>query len=339
MVYEGIRDGFNFVIGKLMANITLLMGIVMILYGALGLYWDYFFDENMLFSVAVYASPLVMGVAVLLDKHRSIFFAVGMYAVALGISRLLSHLPQIFSFEMMEEVMGLVMGYMAGNLVYTGIRYMMSNSRRIFWIVIGSGMFAALNAIDILMYVLTETNLNNFIDDEGDTLVTLLMVLLYIVLVLSKPVQESTDLARLSRAFAGHRLTTVSGPDISVDPESVTFILHFCDGTLPESEMTGFREGPVHQEYTFLFHDGIRYGTAFLRRWYGPDGPVYMTFAEHSEGSVFGSNTMRVIDIMMSGNRLIVGFEGAKTGVFRIRSREEENGPQFYRGRPKGAVR
>ena len=328
-----------FVISKVMGNLTILMGIVMILYASLGLYWDYKFDQNMLYSISIYFMPFTLGLAILFDRHRSIFFAVGMYAIALGTSRFINYCPMIFDANIFEEAMGLGLTFMAGNLVYSGFRYIMSNSRGIFWVLVGSGMFAALLAIELILYVVTEPNLETFISDEGDNTVTLAMILLYLILVSSNTVRNSTDLARMSRAFGGYRLTNVSGPDISVDPESVAFILHFCDGTMPESKMNGTREGPVYYEYIFQFHDGMRYGTAFLRRWYGPDGPVYMTFSEHGEGSIIGSNTMRVIDVMVVTDRLIVGFEGPRTGVFRIRRREEENGPLFYRNRSRGAVR
>ena len=338
MVYNGLRNGLNSIVSSIMANITVLMGVVMIIYALLGLYWDFEYGENMLVSIVVYAFPLVLGIMILMDRHRSVFFAVGMYAIALGIARFMSYCPMIFDNNMLTEVTGLVFTVMAANLVYSGFRYILSNSRGVFWVCVGSGLFAALLTVEIIMYFMTEPNLDNFIVDEGDNTVTLAMILLYLMLVVSYPVRNSTDLARMSSAFGGYRLTNVSGPDISVDPETVTFILHFCDGTMPESDMTGLREGPVYYEYIFPFHDGMRYGTIFLRRWYGPDGPVYMTFSEHKDGSVIGTNTMRVIDVMVSGNRLIFGFDGSRTGVFRIRRPDEENGPLFYSNRPKGAA-
>jgi len=338
MVYNGFRNGLNSIVSSIMANITVLMGVVMIIYALLGLYWDFQYDENMLVSIVVYAFPLALGIAILMDRHRSVFFAVGMYAIALGIARFLSYCPMIFDNNMLTEVTGLILTVMAANLVYSGLRYILSNSRGVFWVCVGSGLFAALLTVEIIMYFMTEPNLDNFIVDEGDNTVTLAMILLYLMLVVSYPVRNSTDLARMSSAFGGYRLTNVSGPDISVDPETVAFILHFCDGTMPESKMTGLREGPVYYEYIFPFHDGMRYGTIFLRRWYGPNGPVYMTFSEHRDGSVIGTNTMRVIDVMVSGNRLIFGFDGSRTGVFRIRRVDEENGPLFYSNRPKGAA-
>ncbi len=333
MVYNGVRNGMRFVINGIMANITILMGVVMIIYASLGLYWDFEFGNDMLASIVVYIFPLALGLAIILDRHRSIFFAVGMYAIALGIARFLSYCPMIFSNGMVDEVTGLALTIMAGNLVYSGFRYLLSNSRGVFWVCVGSGMFAALLTVELIAYVLTTDSFDNFLFDEGDNAVTLAMIILYLILVSSHPVRYSTDIARMAHAFAGFRLTNVSGPDISIDPESVAFILHFCDGTMPESKMTGFREGPVHYEYIFPFHDGMRYGTVFLRRWYGPDGPVYMTFSEHKDGSVIGSNTMRVVDVVVTKDHLIVGFEGPRTGVFRIRRMEEENGPLFYRDR------
>ncbi len=41
MVYNGVRNGMRFVINGIMANITILMGVVMIIYASLGLYWDF----------------------------------------------------------------------------------------------------------------------------------------------------------------------------------------------------------------------------------------------------------------------------------------------------------
>lgn len=331
MVYEGVRRAVKFVFSKLMANITILMGVFMMLYAAIGIYSDYRFEENMLQSVLIYSMPMLLGILILLDKHRSLFFAVGMYAVALGTSRFISYAPGIFEKDIFDSVMALVLTFLAVNLIYSGVRYMLSNSRGVIGVLIGSGAFSAMLAVDIIYYIVAIPDLELIIEDEGDNIITLIMILLYIVLVSSQKVRGSTNISRMARAVSGHRLTNVSGPDISMDPATVGAIMHFCDGTMPESKMTGTREGPVYYEYIFSFHDGIRYGSGFLHRWEGPEGPVYMTFSEHSKGSVFGSKTMRVQDVLVTGNRLIIGFEDSRTGVFRIRRPDEEDGPLFDR--------
>ena len=131
----------------------------------------------------------------------------------------------------------------------------------------------------------------------------------------------------MNRAFTQYRLTVGSGPDNSVSEEACRDVMGFWKGTLEEGKKTGLHEGPVYEEFIFCFKDGLSEGYGILRRLGGPDGLVYLSFVDHIDGSIMHPNTMGIADIQSTDAYLLITFMDRKSGIFRIRSDDEDDGP------------
>lgn len=325
MEYGGFRGFYKGILDFIMSNISYVMGTIMILYAIFSILLD-MRTMSPGFTVAVNIVPLLFGILILLDAHHSLFFTVGMYAVAIGFSRFVRYLPMEFSGSPLSSLLGLILLYMAANLIYHGIRFLRGNSRAITWVVIGS-LFFVLFQTFVLIAVLYDQDSLVQSEDIGQAIVTMFMLLTYIALVSSTQVRRSTNMERLNSILIGFRLTTGTGSDFSLDRGSVEVLKDFFNGALDESMMTISDEGPVYRGTVIHFKDRFQDGTLFLQRWEGPDGPVYLTMSEHEDGSVLGVDTRRIDDVSESGDLLIIRYSDSRTGVFRIRAAREDDGP------------
>ncbi len=321
----GFRGLYKGTLDFAMAHISYVMGTIMILYAIFSMIMD-MRSKSLEYSIFINLLPLLSGILIMLDKHRSLFFTVGMYAVAIGFSRFVRYLPMQFEGSPFVSLLGLVLLYMAGNLIYHGTRFIRGNSRAITWVVIGSLFFVLFYAFILIAYFSdVESGVSEA--DIGDAMVTLFMMLTYVALVSSAQVRKSTNMERLNSVLTGFRITTGTGSDLSLDRASVDALKDFFNGEADDSVMTISDEGPVYRGTVIHFKQGFQVGTLFLQRWDGPQGPVYMMMSEHENGSIIGTEAKLIEDVTESGDLLILRYSDSRTGIFRIRARREDDAP------------
>lgn len=321
----GFRGFYKGLLDAAMANISYVMGFIMILYAVFSILLD-LRTKSPEFTFMINIVPLLFGILIILDRHRSLFFAVGLYAVAIGSSRFVRYLSMQFEGGPFSTLVGLVLLYMAVNLIYHGFRFLRGNSRAITWVVIGTLFFVLMQVMILVIYISDQEGIT-MTEDIGDTVVTLFMLLTYVALVTSAPVRRSTNMERLNSILTGFRITKGVGSDLSLDRDSVDALKSFFNGDLSDSEMTMMDEGPVYRGTVLYYKERFRVGTLFLQRWDGPQGPVYLTMAEHDAGSIIGTDTKRIEDMTESGDLLILRYSDSRTGIFRIRASKEDDGP------------
>ena len=199
------------------------------------------------------------------------------------------------------------------------------------YIIIGVLFFVFVQLAEMIYGLRVCPDTETFLRDYGVVLVTTLMYLLYIALVWSEKVRNSTNLERMNRAYSGQRIFEGSGPDVSVDMSTAKDIIGFFDGTLDESKFTGLRDKVVYCEFIFPFNDGLQPAKGILQRWHGPNGPVYLNTVQHTEGSLIDLKVFAIDEIVRFKNTLIVHFQGRGAGLFRVREPDEDDGP-MHRG-------
>ncbi len=326
MKNEAYRNRVKRRVDVILSYITYVMAFSMLIYSVCGIVYNTG-DRGYLLNLIIFIVPICCAALILLDRHKSLFFAIGLYAISIGFSRAIRFLPMLASDFIFEYVGGLVLVILALNMIYSGYRFLCGNARSIIYLILGATAFSVLLTVEIAMNLDYSEDTIEFLKSNGNNISLLAMYLVYIALAWSEQIRESTNVARMNRAFTQYRLTVGSGPDNSVSEEVCRDIMGFWKGSLEEGKKTGLHEGPVYEEFIFSFKDGLSEGYGILRRLGGPDGPVYLSFVDHIDGSIMHPNTMGIADIQSTDAYLLITFMDRKSGIFRIRSDDEDDGP------------
>ena len=326
MSLEDIRTGMRKVSDSFLSHLSTMMAFVLILYGVVGIYYK---SYELAFAILINISPIICGILILLDRHRSIFWAVGLYAVGIGLSRFISNLPGVFDDSLYEFIFCLIYCIMGANLIYSGSRYIRGNSRSIIFILLGTMVFIILSFITLTMGIIGFTDFESFFIENAYSLVNLLIYLLYMGLVWSEPVRNSTNASIGLRLSAGVRIVDGSMKKASIHDSTGSEILEFFDNKESNTNKEGL-EGPIYSEYDFTFKDGFKTNYGRLQRWNGPEGKIFMILSEHDSGSFISVYSKQVVGARIEGNYLIIDTADRGEAFFRIRDVDEEDGPILF---------
>ena len=325
MNIEDIRIRLRKICDWILEHLSVMMSLVIIAYGIVSIIY---YKGEMWRAILIYIMPIISGVLILLDKHRSVFWAVGLYAIGIGISRLINYIPGVFAEELTTFVISLVFCIMAGNLVYSGSRYIRGNARSILFVLIGTTAFVVLTGILVAIEFKDTGDLWQFLVNSMDYLISMAVYIVYIGLVWSEPVRKSTNVAVSQRLSSGIRGVDGTMMRASIPESVVKEVIDFIDGKGPSNK--GPIEGPVYSEYCFAFQDKFKSNYASLQRWNGPDGVVYMTLCDHKKGSFIGTNTVRVEGVRYVDDALIIQCADRGDAIFRIKDADELDGPLLF---------
>ena len=319
---ESVKLGIRKVCDWILKYQSTLMSVALVAYGIFGMI--YYYGEDQLYGVAINIAPIICGLLILFDKHKSVFWAVGLYAIGIGASKLIRNLPGIFSESMFTFIFNVVFTVMAGNLVYSGVRYIRGNARSILFVILGTTAFVVLTGISLAIDFEMSDDLAEFLYYDTGYLVNMGVYLLYMGLVWSEPVRKSTDASIALRLSSGIRGVDGTMKTASIHSYAVKGIVDYIEG---RSSNDGPLEGPVYSEYGFSYRDKFTTNYASLQRWNGPEGEIYMILSDHNKGSFVGINSIRVKGVSVADGYLMIECADRGDAIFRIMDTEEEDGP------------
>ncbi len=308
--------------------VTTAMAVIMIAYSVIGCYNNLEY-RGIFLTIAIFILPFICGVLIILDKHRSIFFAVGLYAIALGFSRLIKYGSWLYNNDDIHYAAGLILSIMALNMMYSGYRYIRNNSRSILYIIIGTSLFTFLLATDVVLGIRSAESTEEFIEMYSFDVVTLVMYLFYLGLVWSEQIRNSTDLYRMNRSFSGLRMSEGSGPNVKLDREVAEHIRDFCNNNISEEDLKNV--GPVTAEYCFEYRDALQTGYGMVQRWNRGSDEFYLYLSDHDEGSLIFPKCTRIKQASMISNMLILSSTTDQVCIFHLGHKNEHDGPVLYR--------
>ncbi len=320
---DGAKTRIRMICDWILEHMSVLMSIALIAYGIFGMI--YYYGEDHLYGFAINIMPVISGLLILLDKHRSIFWAVGLYGIGIGASRLIKYLPGVFADDIFTFVYNVIFAVMAGNLVYSGIRYLRGNARSIIFVILGSTAFVVMTGIALAVELNDYDNIADFLYYNTGYLVNMAVYLMYMGLVWSEPVRKSTDVAIALSLSSGIRGVDGTMRRASIHRSVVQDIVDFIEGK--GSSNNGPLEGPIHSEYCFSYSDKFKTNYASLQRWNGPNGDIYLTLTDHNKGSFIGTNSVLVKGVEFVDDSLIIKCADRGEAVFRVKSVDEEDGP------------
>ena len=295
--------------------ITIAMALAMIFFTLIGSYNNYE-SKGIILTLLTYSLPFAFGILIILDRHKSLFFAVGLYATSLGLSRVIRYWHLLQDDSLYLYVAGVVLVLLGFNLMYSGYRYIRGNSRSIAYILIGAAIFTAMLILELTFGVRTSTSTKEFLELYGFTLAQTIMNLLYMGLVWSEQIRNSTVLSRMSRLYSGFKITEGNGQNISTDEESARIVKDFCNGQIPpELEVS---KGPVTAEYKFEFSDKYQIGYGLIQRWSTDKERTYLYLSDHENGSMMAPEPIGIERASIVNDVLILSTTDRRVCVFRI---------------------
>ena len=319
-----LQCGAKKTMDSLYRNITILMAAAMMVYSVLEMYRR-FRSGEFLIGMAHSAVPLACSLLIFLDRHRSIFFAVGLFAVSIGFSRFVKYIP-LTAGANGESLLSMAMFYagvalcvLALNMMYSGYRYIRRNSRSITNIIISASLFTLVIIADIVMDLRAASDTVGFLENAGGSIARLIMYVLYIGLVWSEPVRRSTDFAVTEEALASARISEGAGPDLSRYRETAERFVGFIGGGA--GDLPAY--GPVEARIRVMANDGLSWMFCDLERW--RSGSIYISFSLSGKGSSIDPAVFEIRDASLEEDAVLIRYSGGRTGRFRIRSRDEDD--------------
>ena len=317
MEERSVREPVKAAVDYTFTKLTMMLAVIMIFYSLVGAWYDY--DSHEYYSIFIFGFPIAFSILILLDRHRSVFFAVGMFAIAIGLSRAVRYHLLVQSeggmFDSIEHIVGWIMIILALNMIFSGYKYLSGNSRSIYTILFTACMFALLLCVNIYIELGLFGPEYSDMKYVGYEVATLIMYLLYIGLVWSEPVRQSTSVERMRNTLAGYRVSEGAGPVVYVRPLAARELIDFVRNGDAGTEGV---ENPVHGQITVEMNDKLRTFYCTLQRWYGEDGPVYISMTDHIEGSMLNPRVRQVKDIVEREGFFYIRYADDRIGKFII---------------------
>jgi len=325
MEYHALRNAVRKGTDLIFCKLTLILGIFMLIYGVFGEIRNIDNGEPF-YILASYIPMIICGFLVVMDAHRSIYFATGMYAIGLGLSRVIANVFVTF----LEEnnylfLISLLITIVGANMVYSGVRYLGGNTRTIALIIIGTVVLMIMSFIRLYLYTFGVTDPYEIFKEGASQIAIMALCLLYIALVCTENVRNGTSIAQFNRVFSGYGVAQGTISNASLKKDVCDDIVRFF-GDSSEFVKEG-DTGPVYAEYKFPCRDGPVDVYGNLQRWNGPEGEVYLSLSMFKGGSAFDVRPLRVEGMRISDGYLLIDCNDHQMKVFRIRAVSEDDGP------------
>ena len=199
----------------------IIVGVAMVLIRVFEIDYgdDTYFVEDNDFGLVGRAILIVGGLAILFNRHKGNYFAIGVYALTLGLSRIIRSLPGLVAESDFTFYLSLIFLVVGGNLAWGGYNHLTVKTRNpatmrytalslllIFSLALG---YMAYSDIDVVASLLADINIYGYLP-----LYAGLLIVLY-----SKELLENIPLARVSRflkdvsssGYVGDYITVTEG--------------------------------------------------------------------------------------------------------------------------------
>lgn len=290
------------VIGKIshfIPHITKIMGLLLILYGILSFYSRYRDLEYIdTFDVIGMSVLIALGTLILLDMSFNINRAIGLYALGIGINRIMRFVPFLNPPSGLKFVFAIVMIGISVNLCITGIFFVMRTVRGRGSMMLTTAFMLVLNVGTIMFLMDTEMeNLEYLFVYEPDVLALILMYVILLGMLSTESVRKSGSMERYNDLLSTiWRTNACSSDSFILSSDADTLGKAFTD----RSSWKVYNDiGPVDREFVFrIFHKGDEISYVRVQKWKTSDS-LYFVISDHIEGSLIDAYRFRVDELML----------------------------------------
>ena len=261
-----------------------------------------FFVEDNNYGLAGRALLIVGGLAILYFRKKGNYFSVGIYALTLGLSRVIRSLPGLspdasdFTFYL-----SLIFVIIGGNLAWGGYNHLTVRTRNpatmrytamallsIYGLALG---YSAYKGLDVVAIFLEDINIMGYLP-----LYAGLLIVLY-----SRELLENIPLARIGRFLNDMSINAYVGDSINITEEDAKKIEEGFSGADSWDEIDVGGMLIKETVITFHAHNGIK--DVILERW--PDSDVlYLNLINDRTDSFIGGQRVRAAGYVIEGDRM-----------------------------------
>ena len=293
---EERADGLRRVLNIVKHRWTVLLGVLMIVLGAYMLWIK--FDEADITYILAQIVMVIFGIVMLLNPVRTVMNNVAIYALGLGLSRMIKGLPYILSADTAVFLVGCGIMFIGASLTYTGVMFLKGKARGYRRMIYTSSLvfFVMVYLVTFLNYGIPFKDLP-FVDRDVLLIETALMCLLYgcLAFVLIEDSIISRGYYEAIENDLRHLGTVTNLPaDLSVS-ESTAHVLMDRDDWSWHSVDDG---GPVETEYSFDIDSSVGTLHATAQIWKG-ESRMFFTITDTASGTMmqaarFGTDDMYI---------------------------------------------
>ena len=302
----------------LLGFVMVLVGVAMVLIRVFEVDYgeDTYFIEDNDFGLVGRAILIVGGLAILFNRHRGNYFAVGVYALTLGLSRVIRSLPGLVAESDITFYMSLIFLVVGGNLAWGGYNHLTVKTRNpatmrytalalllLFSLVLG---YLAYSDADVVAVLLSDINLFGYLP-----LYAGLLAVLY-----SKELLENIPLARVSRFLKDVSSNGYAGDYLAITEEDAKKIE---EGFSDVSSWSDVHIGDIVVKEAYVkyhAHNGKK--DVLLERW--PDSDLLLiSLINDRTDSFIGGQRIQAKSYVIEGDEMFIFDSQGICTVMRIR--------------------
>lgn len=274
---------------------------------------------------------ILMAILIIFDPKRSIYRAIGFYAMSIAISRTIYALITLADVSDFSLIYGGALLILGLNLIYSSYKYMSDTVRGRWGMLIGSTLMALMEVLGILVEIQ-----NFFVQGEFDSfwvltsVLTILQYALLLVVLDTAEVRYGTQNEQSSTKLESVRVTNVVDPRYRMrQKEAEVLSTMFSDrsGWAPLDD-----GGPVECEKRIRTVEG-RIGSSFILQKWKDSERIYVTVTNNDSGSIILANRFSITEVATDrdGDRIVAIrlFDGNRMlAQFSVMTEVEENEAQ-----------
>ena len=321
---EKRERGYSMIPSLFLALMMIATGILMvsIRIGGIGYEDNEFFIEDNDFGLVGRAILIFGGLAILYTtyKKKGNYYAVGIYALTLGLSRMIRSLPGLVAESDLSFYSSLVFMVIGGNLAWGGYNHITVKTRNP-----GNMKYTALTLLAIICLALGFSAymgydvVSTFLEDI--TLMGYLPLYFGLLIVLySKELVENAPFARVARFLRDMSSNTYVGDEIRVTEEDARTIK---EGFSSADSWPLIQVGDMAvRENTVEFHAQRDVKDVILEKW--PDSDrLYLTVINDRADSLIGGQRVQAAGYQIDGDVMTLYDSKGTCTVIRIGGVEE----------------
>lgn len=282
--------------------LTKIMGIMLILYGIVH-FRITDFTQNFAGLMDFVGTILVVvcAVLILIDLSFSLTRAIGLYAIGVGGSRVLSSLDSLTNGEAVFAMANLVIAVTALNLCYKGYLFMKGMPEKRFSMIISSMIMIIIYSLMIVyIWRVFELPVEDMYEMFRNVGVRIFMLLVLIVMLSTEAVRNSTKSERYARLLNGIAHSNAYNRKAYIGRNVAKKLCRGFTDTSGWTPMDG--HGPVQYELRFRMVNDVNDVTfVTVQRWKDSD-LMYFTITDHKEGAILNAYRFSAVRIVPNGD-------------------------------------
>ena len=274
-----------------------------------------FFVEDNDFGLIGRAILIVGGMIIITMRRRGNYFAVGVYALTLGLSRVIRSIPGLFDESDLVFYISLVFTIVGGNLAWGGYNHLTVKTRNpatmrytalLLLFVVGLTFgYMIYSDIDVVEAFLSEVNMFGYLP-----LYVGLLIVLY-----SKELLENIPLARVSRFLKDVSSNGYAGDTLKITDEDAETIKEGFSGAEGWSEIHVGELTIKEAHISFHAHNGVK--DVILEKWPHSDS-LYVSLVNDRTDSFIGGQRMNVTGFEVVDDTMYLFDSGGTCTIMKI---------------------